>query len=694
MVSDDAVSALIIQGRGISMKKFTALFLSAMMFISLSGCKAFDKSVSTYRMAIEAVIPDAPDFSQSAINGSYEFNSKNGEYTLAVELHSFYDYSPIIDYITEHEELYDTAYDELTEDEIAAAKAEIEAIYEQMEADADHYYVFRWQEEDGLTEPVAFAKTENTEVFEAEWEYVRNEKEDVYNSTHSDKFGIHWMKDEVKVKFEKNESDWKTLTFPYPDRTVRTQTAEWEYNNEEKPEVTGAILTADCYGELRNKAEAQDVYDIYVYPSRTVGLIGVPVLLEYYDSVQNPSLTLTYDENELRGTPETSIIAMFHDDAAGTFTELPEAVVDTENNTVTIPDAAEGIYLLVDVYQWDTRWSTIDPSIEPRGAYESDKTDYESNWERLCYTGDIMELADKEWVKAQDGEFHVTTPEQLAGAVYYANVLAEYYETVYIILEDDIDLAGYDWAPMGWREDGTNSFAIYGQGHTISNMTINMPEEREAGFIGYTNSLRAYDITFENASVTADSYAGVLCGVAYMTDVIENVSVSGTVDAGDRCGSIIGDESGGIGYKNCTADVLVNGEEFPYFSYLDKLQDELSVYEEEIFHISIDENYCITRDEHDGYENLGWEVFIDDMPVLSRNARNETVFDTRTNGAVGVKAGCKYTVYLTAWKNGGYVRVSNVLEYTVPDDYSVTASSDGTVIYEGGGPIISGVKGE
>lgn len=676
------------------MKKLIALLLSAVVLTSLSGCDIIEKGTKVYRDAIEAVIPDAPDFSKSAVNGSYEFNSKDGEYTLAVELHSFYDYSPITDYITEHEGLFDTAYDELTEDEIAAAESEIEAIYEQMEADADHYYVFRWQEEGGLTEPVAFAKTKNTEVFDAEWKYVRNEKEDVYNSTNSDNYEIHWMQDEVKVKFQKNDTDWETLTFSYPDRTVRTQTVSWEYDNEEKPEVIGAVLTADCYGELQNKSEAQDVYDIYVYPSRTVGLIGVPVKLDYFDSVQNASLTLCYDESELRGTPETSIIAMFHDDEAGTFTELPRAELDAEKDTITIPDAVPGIYLLVDVYQWDTRWSNIDPSIDPRGEYDRDEAAYESNWERQCYTGDIMELVDKEWVKAQNGEFHVSTPEQLAGAVYFANVLADYLDTVYIILEDDIDLAGYEWAPMGWREDGTSSFAIYGEGHTISNMTINMPEESEAGFIGYTNSLSAYNITFENASVTADSYAGVLCGVAYCTDVIENVKVSGTVDGGSCCGSIIGDESGGIGYRNCSADVLVNGEEFPYLSYGEMERAELEQYAEETFHITIDENYCITRDEHDGYENLGWQVFIDDMPVLDRAADNELVFDTRNNAAVGVMRGRTYKVYLSAWKNGGYVRVSNVLEYTVPEDYSVTASSDGTVIYEGGGPIVSGEKTE
>ncbi|MGN0593462.1 MAG: hypothetical protein ACI4JQ_09480 [Ruminococcus sp.] len=650
------------------MKKIILFLLSSVIFLSLSGCSVPEAGTSQHMIEADlSDMPDMPDFDASDVIRTSEFCSEDGAYTLKIQLHAFFDYSILDENM--YSGVYDDGSDEWTEEDMAAFEAQWNEFYEKLEETAEYYYVFYWMEEDGITEPVCYIKTENNQVFSSEGEYGYIQEQEPHPYTYSDTYEIHWLGDCAEVNFLESEQNWRNISVPYPDRTVYTQTAEWEYSNEKKPEVTKAILTADCYGKLQNKARAEDVYDIYVFPSSTVGLIGVPVKLSYLESVENTELTLCYEEDELRGVPESSIIVMYCYEDYNFLEELPRAIFNSEENTVTIPDAIPGIYLLVDVYEWDTRWNEKNP----RGAYSVDKSDYESNWERECGTGDIMEIADIEWVKESNGEFHVQTPEQLAGVVYYTNVLAEYYETVVIYLENDIDLSGYEWAPMGWRDDGTNQFIIYGMGHTISNMTIHLPEQREVGFIGYANQLNVYDLTFENASITGKSFAGVLCGVAYTTNVIENVTVSGSIEADSFCGSMIGDESGGIGYKNCQANVIVNGVEFPYFSDEQRQQAELEPYVEETFHIAVDENYCITRDEHEGYESLGWEVFIDDMPVLSRNAENETVFNTRDNAAVGVRAGCTYKIYLTAYMYGTYIRVSNILEYTVPENYVVSS---------------------
>ena len=99
-----------------------------------------------------------------------------------------------------------------------------------------------------------------------------------------------------------------------------------------------------------------------------------------------------------------------------------------------------------------------------------------SAWEKQNDTGSIMQLVDYDWLNRVDGAFRVSTPEQLASVVYYINTRNAVFTYTELYLEADIDLTGYDWAPMGWVEfDGNpHEYAgvIDGQGHTIKGMKI------------------------------------------------------------------------------------------------------------------------------------------------------------------------------------------------------------------------------
>lgn len=104
----------------------------------------------------------------------------------------------------------------------------------------------------------------------------------------------------------------------------------------------------------------------------------------------------------------------------------------------------------------------------------SDPGEYPTDWERECDTGSIMELAYKEWAEENALVFYVSDASELASAVWYVNGVNED-DFISIYLEDDIDLTGYDWKPMGWTNAGTKhqfSGIVNGQGHTINGMTI------------------------------------------------------------------------------------------------------------------------------------------------------------------------------------------------------------------------------
>lgn len=123
-----------------------------------------------------------------------------------------------------------------------------------------------------------------------------------------------------------------------------------------------------------------------------------------------------------------------------------------------------------------------------------------------------------------------------------------------IKLTDDIDLSGVTWNPIG--QTGVTQFqgVFDGQGHTISNMTVNNPSESEnisSGFFGWIEDhgqgIKVQNVKFSNASVTGSHYVGVVAGYLYGTInncTVENSTVIGlemNEDAnGDKVGGIVG----------------------------------------------------------------------------------------------------------------------------------------------------------
>ncbi|MBR1373217.1 hypothetical protein IJ556_02045, partial [bacterium] len=108
------------------------------------------------------------------------------------------------------------------------------------------------------------------------------------------------------------------------------------------------------------------------------------------------------------------------------------------------------------------------------------------------------------------------------------------------VLTNDIDLSEYSdgegFAPINFK--GT----FDGNGHTISNLYINRPDEDNVGLFrsavneGESGTIK--NLRLENVNITGDSYVGAVCD-RYVK--IENVAVTGEVKAnGDYAGLIAG----------------------------------------------------------------------------------------------------------------------------------------------------------
>lgn len=143
----------------------------------------------------------------------------------------------------------------------------------------------------------------------------------------------------------------------------------------------------------------------------------------------------------------------------------------------------------------------------------------ESKWALSGYNTDIFEMVDLDYIAESifdydtgSAIFWVSTPEELASATYYVNSLEvseeNYTATMfYIHLLNDIDLSGYDWAPLGVRYSTPNGDyfspmfqgAFFGNGYMISNYTVNNPESYcSSSFFGNSHLATVIGLTLDN----------------------------------------------------------------------------------------------------------------------------------------------------------------------------------------------------
>ena len=138
------------------------------------------------------------------------------------------------------------------------------------------------------------------------------------------------------------------------------------------------------------------------------------------------------------------------------------------------------------------------------------------------------------------------------------------------VLTQDIDLSQLtdeaereSWTPIGYSpsEDKSSAYrgTFNGQGHEITNLQINRPEESNIGFFGYVST---------GAVITDLSISGTVVGYSYVGSIvgwnndgtISNCSNTGTITgAGSNTGGIAGENNGTV--EECRNFGEVNGFE-------------------------------------------------------------------------------------------------------------------------------------
>lgn len=151
-----------------------------------------------------------------------------------------------------------------------------------------------------------------------------------------------------------------------------------------------------------------------------------------------------------------------------------------------------------------------------------------------------------------DGVYHVYDAQGLVGWASKDDVL-----TVNVVLENDIDMLGTGWVPVGsGMQAGGYSGDFNGGGKSICGLEVNT--EGDAGFFGgLASGAKVHDLRFCGSSVRGGNraFAGIVAGQSL--GVIEDCIVSDSEVSGNYAGAIAGNNS--VQINRCTvAGVHVN----------------------------------------------------------------------------------------------------------------------------------------
>ena len=173
---------------------------------------------------------------------------------------------------------------------------------------------------------------------------------------------------------------------------------------------------------------------------------------------------------------------------------------------------------------------------------------------------------DTSWYYSEEKEFHISTPEELAGLARLVNDGKKMSGQTFV-LDNDIymnDVSKYEkwesvaptnsWAPIGTRDTYCFSGIFDGSGFSIEGLYISGSYYQYSGFFGYTtesSEISNVNMTYEyiDGTYSYNSFAGGI--TAYSKGKIDNCTFSGTVtSSNDYAGGIAGCSSAEI--SNCT----------------------------------------------------------------------------------------------------------------------------------------------
>ena len=171
------------------------------------------------------------------------------------------------------------------------------------------------------------------------------------------------------------------------------------------------------------------------------------------------------------------------------------------------------------------------------------------------------------WYYSSTSPYQISTANDLKGLAVLVNEQRFSFEGETVELNADIYLNNMDWAPIGsyinkygFTDNPIFKGTFEGNGHKVSNLYVNKPDQQGVGLFGAITVGTVKDLTVENAEVKGMMFVGAVVGwfgdtkAASQNQSIVNCHVTGTIDIEGNyiVGGLVGRSAAGL--EDCSVD--------------------------------------------------------------------------------------------------------------------------------------------
>lgn len=161
-------------------------------------------------------------------------------------------------------------------------------------------------------------------------------------------------------------------------------------------------------------------------------------------------------------------------------------------------------------------------------------------------------------------KYKISTVEELEKLATDINAGKSHTGAIFVLAED-LNLSSVDnWTPIGDNNKSSARFkgTFNGNGHTITNLRIDAPEQSNVGLFGFATGATVKNVDLRNVSINGKDCSGGLIGQANSGCNVSNCSVTGSVSGKSTVGGLIGRVITNNTITNCWVDCNVSGVTF------------------------------------------------------------------------------------------------------------------------------------
>lgn len=138
------------------------------------------------------------------------------------------------------------------------------------------------------------------------------------------------------------------------DGSIRViQSISRDIDNVEDLAIDSVDVTATLANNIDRVLKIRDYYNVDIYSTDVYGRIGSPINFECEESFDTATVVFHYDDTQLGETDENDLGVLWYDESNGIYVVQEQAVIDTQNNTITLALSHFSTYVVVDLNMWN-----------------------------------------------------------------------------------------------------------------------------------------------------------------------------------------------------------------------------------------------------------------------------------------------------------------------------------------------------